>query len=291
MSTPTSQNDAVREQVAKDYARAVARPTPSCCNSQPTPKGVAVKLAGYDSDQVSELPADAVVNSFGCGNPLAFSEVSEGDTVLDLGSGAGIDLLIAAGKVGPSGRVIGVDMADEMIARARANIGDAGLSNVEVRKGIIEDLPIESETVDWVISNCVINLSPDKPGVFREIARVLKPDGRMLVSDIVVEEMPDELRADNDLYSSCVAGAIGESEYLEGLRSAGMVDVEVCGRLVYDDAQLRGFIASELSDPAGDSTCAGANVSGTRSLSADALTRSLSGKVSSIAVHAVKRRA
>ena len=159
------------------------------------PKGVVAKLAGYSDEEFAALPADAVVNSFGCGNPLAFSAVQPGEVVLDLGSGAGIDLLLAARKVGAAGRVIGVDMTEEMIARARANIAAAGIENAEVRQGIIEELPVEDSSVDWVISNCVINLSPEKPRVFAEIARVLKPGGTMLVSDIVAEDLPEEIVA------------------------------------------------------------------------------------------------
>jgi len=212
------------------------------------PKGVAAKLAGYTSEEVATLPAEAVVNSFGCGNPLAFSEVQPGDVVLDLGSGAGIDLLLAAKKVGNKGRVIGVDMTDAMIAKARGNVAAAGLSNVEVRKGIIENLPVEAGSVDWVISNCVINLSPEKQLVFAEIARVLKPGGRMLVSDMVAEDLPAEIAGNRRLYSSCLAGAIPEHAYLDGLRQAGLVDVEVKDRLVYDTAQVEAFIGSELQE-------------------------------------------
>lgn len=236
----------IRKTVSETYARAVTSSGGSCCGGGNAQKGVLAKLAGYDSRELSLLPGDAVVNSFGCGNPLAFSEVRTGEVVLDLGSGAGIDLLIAAKKVGPTGRVIGIDMTDEMIDRARANITAAGLANVEVRKGYIEELPVESSSVDWVISNCVINLSPDKPRVFREIARVLKPGGRMRVSDVVAQELPAAIRANPSLYSSCIAGAISEADYLAGLRSAGLIDVEVRERVVYEAAQLRALVGSEL---------------------------------------------
>src|ERR1039458_3182683 len=231
----------IRERVSKDYARAVTAQTGSggaCCGGAPAQKGVAAKLAGYSDAELTALPPEAVVNSFGCGNPLAFSSVQEGQTVLDLGSGAGIDLLLAAKKVGPGGRVIGVDMTDEMISRANENIRAENLTNIEVRKCIIEDLPVESASVDWVISNCVINLSPEKPKVFGEIARVLKPGGQMLVSDIVANDLPEEIVANAALYASCVAGAISEELYLDGLRSVGLTDVAVRGRLVYDANQL-----------------------------------------------------
>ncbi len=154
----------------------------------------------------------------------------------------------AARKVGPNGRVIGVDMTDEMIAKANDNIKASGLTNVVVKKGIIEELPVKSASVDWVISNCVINLSPEKPRVFREIARVLKPGGTMLVSDIVAENLPEEILKSPALHSSCVAGAISEKEYIAGLEAAGLTDVQVLNRLVYDDAQLESFIDSELSE-------------------------------------------
>lgn len=239
----------IRENVSEVYSRAVCSVSPGsgpCCS--PVQKGAVAKLAGYSREELASLPQEAVVNSFGCGNPLAFGEVKEGDTVLDLGSGAGIDVLLAAKKVGPSGRAIGIDMTDEMIAKAKENIAASGLTNVEVRKGLIEELPVDSESVDWVISNCVINLSPEKPKVFAEIARVLKPGGRMLVSDIVVTDLPAWVREDAALYSSCVAGAISEDEYVGGLRGAGLVDVEVRERLVYDETQLRGFIETELRE-------------------------------------------
>jgi SAM-dependent methyltransferase len=161
-----------------------------------------------------------------------------GDVVLDLGSGAGADLFLAAKKVGPTGRVIGVDMTDEMIAKANENIRTSGLSNVEARKGIIEALPVETASVDWVISNCVINLSPEKEKVFREIIRVLRPGGQMFISDIVTDALPEEILNDRSLYSACVAGAISEGQYLAGLRSAGLTDVEVRGRLVFDAVQI-----------------------------------------------------
>ena len=242
-----SKQDDVRREVSRAYARAVTAPAPrcSCCGGGVASKGAVASLAGYTAEELGSLPAEAAVNAFGCGNPVAFGELAEGDVVLDLGSGAGIDLLLAARKVGPAGRVIGIDMTDEMIARAEENIREAGLDHVEVRRGIIEDLPLEDASVDWVISNCVINLSPEKPRVFAEIARVLRPGGRMLISDIVAEELPEWIRRSAELYGSCIAGAISEAEYLAGLRAAGLIDVEVRHRLVYDASQLRAFVDSE----------------------------------------------
>ena len=280
-----NQEETIRKSVSKSYAKAVTAPSESCCASQPVQKGTVVKLAGYDREELSALPPEAVVNSFGCGNPLAFSGVGEGEVVLDLGSGAGIDLLIAAKKVGPAGRAIGIDMTDEMIAKARDNIGAAGLENVEVRKGIIEDLPVESSSVDWVISNCVINLSPEKPRVFAEIARVLKPGGRMLVSDIVVRKLPDVVRRNQALYSSCISGAISEEAYLDGLRAAGLADAEVRDRMVYDAAQLAGLIHSELPDNAAETACCGSSFEGS---TVDELAASMEGDIWSAMIYARK---
>ncbi len=250
-------HDQIRKTVSDFYTRAVKTGSgccgpgsSGCCGSGATdvlPKGFAAQFAGYGEDTTG-LPADAVHNSFGCGNPLAFCDVKPGEVVLDLGSGAGIDLLVAARKVGPTGHVIGVDMTDEMIERARANAAAAGFTNIEVRQGIIEALPIEAESVDWVISNCVINLSPEKNRVFREIARVLKPGGRIRVSDIVVQDIPDWVRQSMSLYASCVSGAVSEQEYADGLRQAGLVDVEVTERFPYDQDQIRAMIESEIPD-------------------------------------------
>jgi arsenite methyltransferase len=231
----------VRQEVSQSYGQAVSRPTAGgCCGgtSLMTRKELAVELAGYSNEELAALPKDAADNVFGCGNPVSFSGMKPGDVVVDLGSGAGADLFLAAKKVGPTGRVIGVDMTDEMIAKARENITSSGLPNVEVRKGIIETLPVESGSVDWIISNCVINLSPEKEKVFYEIARVLKPGGQMLVSDIVTNDLPEEVLADRSLYSACVAGAVSEKEYIAGLMAAGLSDVEVRGRLVFDSAQI-----------------------------------------------------
>ncbi len=243
-----SDNDQVRDTVSRAYARAITTPSEGgCCGGagEVTQDAVA-NLAGYSSEQLQAMPSGTAVATFGCGNPTAFSAIGEGDVVLDLGSGAGMDLLLAAKKVGPRGRVIGVDMTDEMIARAEENIRAAGLDNVEVRRGIIEDLPVEDASVDWVISNCVINLSPEKPKVFAEIARVLRPGGQMLVSDIVAQELPDWVRQSADMYNSCVAGAISEEDYLKGLRDAGVGELEVRGRLVYEAGQLAVLAGPEL---------------------------------------------
>lgn len=245
----------VRKKVAAAYAEAVEQE--SCCGPAPTPKGVAAKLAGYDAVELRELPPAAVVNSFGCGNPVAFAGIAEGDVVLDLGSGAGIDLLLAAKKVGPTGRVIGIDMTDEMLEQARQNIAEAGVSNVEVRKGIIEQLPVEDASVDWVISNCVINLSPEKDRVFAEIARVLRPGGCISVSDIVAEDLPGWVKSDPVLYNSCIGGAISEAAYLEGLHAAGLTAAAVEERLPYGEDQVESLLESDLATQCCGGTDAG----------------------------------
>ena len=246
------QQTKTHREVSEFYTAAARKDGAGCDDDGVVQKGVAVGLAGYSAEELSALPDDAVANSFGCGNPLEFAKICEGDTVLDLGSGAGIELLLAAPKVGPVGRVIGVDMTDEMIERAKANIAASGYTNVEVRKGLIEELPVDDASVDWLLSNCVINLSPDKPKVFAEIARVLKAGGRMSISDIVVEEIPERYRANKALYGVCVGGAISERDYIEGLRAAGMEDIEVTARLIYDESTLAALIASEvpLDEPA-----------------------------------------
>jgi arsenite methyltransferase len=275
-------NDQVRQRVSQTYARAVSSTGEqrSCCGGE-APKGVVALLAGYTADELRALPADAVVNSFGCGNPLAFSGVQPGDTVLDLGSGAGIDLLLAAKLVGPGGKVIGVDMTDEMIEAAHRNAAAAGVAGVvEVRKGLIENLPLESDSVDWVISNCVINLSPEKPRVFAEIARVLRPGGQMLVSDIVARDLPAWVQQSDALYDTCVAGAIDEARYLGGLRDAGLVDVEVRERLVYDEAQIAAFM---LSEDGGACCCGGADEGLAREMA-----RSVVGQIWSAKIYARK---
>ena len=235
----------IREEVKKSYTEAISRKNLSCCcGSEETCCSVKAKDIGYNEKELNNLLTDSGITTFGCGNPLAFSEVKEGDVVLDLGPGAGLDLLIAARKVGPSGQVIGVDMTEEMISKAEENIKAAGVNNVEVRKGLIEDLPVKSSSVDWVISNCVINLSPEKEKVFSEISRVLKPGGRMVVSDMVGENIPEWLRKNKNLYSACVSGVISEEEYLSGLRKAGLEKIKVSERKTYQLDELESFIKS-----------------------------------------------
>lgn len=245
--------------------------------------GAPILAPDYGAEALASAPADAVANSFGCGNPLAFAGVEAGQTVLDLGCGAGLDLVLAAERVGAGGRVIGVDMSEDMLARARANVERAGLANVELHQAVIERLPIDDASVDHVVSNCVINLSPDKPAVFAEIRRVLKPGGRMLVSDIVAEDLPGWVLENRDLYAACVSGAVSEAEYLSHVREAGLEDARVVDRLTYEEAHLRGLLADLVPIDLG----AMAERLGTERDSLVAfLAKELSGKVRSIKVAA-----
>ncbi len=281
---PDNKKD-VRKDVSKFYAEAVKKGCGCGCGDQP--KGAAVISAGYSKDELAGLPADAVTNSFGCGNPLALANVKPGDVVLDLGSGAGIDLLIAAKIVGPAGKAIGVDMTDEMIERARANAKAAGFENIiDVRKGYIEQLPVDDNSVDCVISNCVINLSPDKDRVFHEIFRVLKKGGRVNVSDIVANDLPDWILENATLYSSCVAGAISEDDYIEGMRMAGLTGVEVTSRTVYDEESLKSIIYGEI--PKNESSCCG-GVIGVSADIVNGLAKELTGKIWSAKITATKQ--
>lgn len=225
--------------ISKEYSKAIN----SKANTVVSKTGSA-KFADYSSDDLSNLPADITDHSFGCGNPVAFSKVEVGQTVLDLGCGAGLDLLLAAEKVGATGRVIGVDFNQDMLALARKRI--AGHQNIELQNGRIEKLPINSNSIDWVISNCVINLSNDKQSAFNEIARVLNKNGQMMVSDIVAENLPWWVRYSGVLRAACGGGVISEKQYLEGLSIAGLEQGEIVARHYYDPAQL----ASIVSDAA-----------------------------------------
>jgi len=234
----TSRN--IREAVKKHYAQAITSQKPCCGHDQNLlGTGDAAKLlqmSGYTPTDLKGIPESA--SSFGCGNPLSLAQVSAGQTVLDLGSGAGLDLILAARKVGPGGKAIGLDMTDEMIEVCRRNLAQAGITNAEVRKGIMERMPVADGEVDWIISNCVINLSPEKEKVFAEAFRVLRPGGRLLVSDIVTEELPAELRADLEAWAGCLGGAVDEPVYLDLMRRAGFIDVKVVDKLVYTAEQL-----------------------------------------------------
>jgi len=204
-----------------------------CCGSDCCTGGDVLTEIGYTADQAAAIP-DGADLGLGCGNPLQHAAVAPGETVLDLGSGAGIDCFLAARETGPTGRVLGVDMTPAMIEKARANLAKSAFTNVEFRLGEIEHLPVADASVDVIISNCVVNLSPDKPQVFREAMRVLKPGGRLLVSDLVLTRpLTDAMRHDVNLYVGCVAGASLEGEYLQHMRDAGFGGVEVVQRSAY----------------------------------------------------------
>ena len=227
-TTRAAEPQEVRELVRRRYAE-IAReggmtPTASCCGPQPAQ--IAERI-GYSDADTAAVPEGANLG-LGCGAPLAAAALREGETALDLGSGAGFDAFLAAREVGPTGRVIGVDMTDEMLAKARANAQRTGLDQVEFRKGYIEALPVEDASVDVVISNCVINLVPDKAAVYREIARVLRPGGRMVVSDVVLDApLPESIAADAAALTGCVAGAALRDPYLATIAAAGLIDVEI----------------------------------------------------------------
>src|SRR5256885_16713469 len=204
----------------------------------------------YDAAETSALPEGAVLASLGCGNPTALADLHEGEVVLDLGSGGGIDVLLSAKRVGPSGKAYGLDMTDEMLALARANQAKAGVANVEFLKGEIENIPLPPEAVDVIISNCVINLSADKGSVLKEAFRVLRPGGRFAVSDVVCRgEIPDAVRHSMELWVGCIAGALEESEYQRLLADAGFTDISVEPTRVYEfaDAGIDTVLAREIS--------------------------------------------
>ena len=215
----------IHEQVRERYAAAAVQAgAGGCCTADPDTIGAGL----YSALELAELPDAAGLASLGCGNPTAVAELREGERVLDLGSGGGIDVLLSARRVGPTGRAIGLDMTDEMLALAQRNAAEAGVTNVEFLKGHIEAIPLPGDSIDVVISNCVINLAADKPAVFREIARVLKPGGRMGVTDIVAEDRltPGE-RAARGSYTGCIAGALSFSEFRAGLEAAGLEDIRL----------------------------------------------------------------
>jgi arsenite methyltransferase len=219
----------IKEVVKGRYARIAKQDEESCCPSCSCGASslLPVEAVGYLKEDLQHIPEEAIMG-LGCGNPTAIAELKAGETVLDLGSGAGADVFLAANKVGPTGKVIGVDMTDEMVGRAKNIARDHGYQNVEFRLGEIENLPFEDKSVDAIMSNCVINLSPDKPKVFREAYRVLKPGGRLTVSDIVSEgALPDEIRSDSTAWACCIGGALERQEYLRKIREAGFEEVHV----------------------------------------------------------------
>jgi len=215
----------------------------SCCAPVACGCGDPITSNLYSDAEAGSLPADAVAASMGCGNPTALLALEPGQTVLDLGSGGGIDVLLSAKRVGPTGKAYGLDMTDEMLALARENQRKAGATNVEFLKGAIEHIPLPDSSVDVIISNCVINLSTDKDAVLREAFRVLKPGGRFAVSDVIVRgEVPADLRHNMELWVGCIAGALEEKEYAAKLTAAGFADVDIDAWRVYNVDDARAFL-------------------------------------------------
>lgn len=242
--------DKIKKMVRDNYAKAISKKNSCCCsqsfgNSIDRAKDISRKI-GYSDSEISAVPEGANLG-FGCGNPVALAALKEGDIVLDLGSGAGFDAFLAAKKVGKKGRIIGVDMTPEMIAKAKANAEKGNYSNVDFRLGEIENLPVEDDSVDVVISNCVINLSVDKQAVFKEAYRVLKGKGSLIVSDLVlIKNLPDEIKKSVEAYVGCLAGAMMKDEYLRCINDAGFQDVTVLSEADYPvDAMFDGFEAAQ----------------------------------------------
>lgn len=256
----TEQRD-IKEEVRKRYGKAATKAqetgATSCCGEGDIEaSGISSKL--YTTDELKDLPQEAVVASLGCGNPVAIAELKEGETVLDLGSGGGIDVLLSARRVGPAGKAYGLDMTDEMLDLARKNAAKAGVTNVEFLRGEMENIPLPRETVDVIISNCVVNLSPDKDAVLGEAHRVLKPGGRFAVADIVTRgQMPGELQRSLELWAGCIAGALEENNYKSKLAAAGFedIDIEVVREYTVEDAESGGLgeLMRKFAKQGGDS--------------------------------------
>jgi len=243
------------QQAVKDKYGAIANAVSEgtsrsgCCGPVACGCGDPISSNLYSDAEKGDLPTEAVTASLGCGNPTALIDLKAGETVLDLGSGGGIDVLLSAKRVGPTGKAFGVDMTEEMLALSRENQRKAGATNVEFLKGTIESLPLPDASVDVVISNCVINLSADKDRVLREAFRVLKPGGRFAVSDVVVRgAVPDDIRRSMELWVGCIAGALEEQQFAEKLSMAGFSNVEIEPWRVYDVADARGFLTDSGID-------------------------------------------
>jgi len=250
-------NENIKEAVKEKYAQAAVRAASgksSCCGTGPASIDGCDPITSnlYGDNETSAIPEEALRASLGCGNPTALAKLQPGETVLDLGSGGGIDVLLSAKRVGPTGKAYGLDMTEEMLALAEQNKLKSGLKNVEFLKGEIENIPLPPDTVDVIVSNCVINLSGDKDRVLREAFRVLKPGGRFAISDVVVRgEVPREIRKSMELWVGCVAGALSETEYREKLAAAGFQSVDIEATRVYDVNDAREFLCSSGIDADG----------------------------------------
>ncbi len=250
MST-ASVKETVREKYGEAARRAAAGGGSCCCGASPLENGACDPITAdlYNAKQSGEVPDAALRASLGCGNPTALASLQPGETVLDLGSGGGIDVLLSARRVSPGGKAYGLDMTDDMLALARENQAKAGVTNVEFLKGEIENIPLPDNSVDVVISNCVINLSADKDRVLREAFRVLKPGGRFAVSDVVVHgEVPSEVRKSVELWIGCIAGALQDSEYESKLAAAGFENIGIEPTRVYDIEDARQFLNGQGID-------------------------------------------
>jgi arsenite methyltransferase len=258
-------------------------PDSSCCSPDSAELDVSQALNLYTPEEVRDLPPEVVGATLGCGNPMAIASLKTGETVVDLGSGAGLDCFLAARQVGPTGRVIGLDMTDPMLELARRNQARVGLTNVEFRKGEIEHMPLPDNSVDVIISNCVINLSADKDAVFREAFRVLKPGGRFAVSDMVTRgELPEAFRTSLELWAGCLSGALDEQDYLRRLCAAGFAEAHVSGSTAVPGTEIE-----ELAERStrGTGCCTPATNSGSN------LTGDIKGKIISAQIQALKPRA
>ena len=239
----------IKKHVKQRYSGIAKSGTSCCCSSSEcgTSFKEQAKVIGYSDEDIKKIPEEANMG-LGCGNPVALASLNEGETVLDLGSGGGMDVFLASKKVGSKGKIIGVDMTEAMIEKAKQTAKKHGYSNVEFRLGEIEALPVEDNTIDVIISNCVINLSPDKKKVFQEAYRVLKPNGRMLVSDIVTEgKLPLNVRKNLDAWAACIAGAMEKKEYLRAIEEAGFPKVKIVSESSYEfdvSKDLKGKVAS-----------------------------------------------
>jgi SAM-dependent methyltransferase len=245
----------IKEIVKEKYGQAALRVTTGgscCCGASASLDGCGVDPITsnlYDAGQTGQIPEEAVLASLGCGNPTALAKLNAGETVLDLGSGGGIDVLLSARRVGPTGKAYGLDMTDEMLALAGENQRKAGVKNVDFLKGEIEDIPLPDNSVDVVISNCVINLSADKDKVLREAFRVLKPGGRFAVSDVVVRgDVPEQVRRSMEMWVGCIAGALQEDEYAGKLARAGFEEIDIEPTRVYGIEDARQFLTGEGID-------------------------------------------
>ncbi len=271
MNPESNVKDIVRERYGATAQRVAQGATAGCCGDSRASCGKdPITSDLYDAEQIGMIPEKALLASLGCGNPTALAELKPGETVLDLGSGGGIDVLLSARRVGPTGRAFGLDMTDEMLALAEENKRKSGLANVHFLKGEIENIPLPANSVDVIISNCVINLAGDKDRVLREAFRVLKPGGRFAVSDVVVRgEVPAAIRKNVELWAGCVAGALSDTDYIAKLQAAGFENLTIEVTRVYQAEDAREFLAAQNID-------------------ADALAAQVDGKFVSAFVRAVK---